>query len=78
VSLRHEDTGSSGNEDTLFHGKSVLIVSTGDLNDVIFPAITKSVSRDFSTDSLAHEDRELMFVINNKWKILSGNRVRDV
>jgi len=78
VSFRHEDTGSASNENTLLHGKSVLVVSSCDLQDVILPAVTKGISRDFSTESLAHEDRELVFVINNEGKILTGCRISDV
>jgi hypothetical protein len=56
VTLGEQETGTSGTEDTLLHGETLLVVSTSDLKDVTLELITESVSLDLSGHTLVVED----------------------
>jgi hypothetical protein len=56
VTIGKEESDTVGEEDTLFHGETLLVVSTSDTEDVAFPLVTERVARDFLCDFLVVED----------------------
>lgn len=47
VAVGEEKADTVGNEDTLLHGETLLVVSTGDTEDVALPLVAQRVARDF-------------------------------
>lgn len=56
VAGREEETSTAGKEDSLLHGETLLVVTTGDLEDVTLPLVTKAVSLNLLTHTLLVED----------------------
>jgi len=50
-----EETDAAGSEDTLLHGETLLVVSTGDLEDVALPGIAEDVGLNLVGHALVHE-----------------------
>jgi len=78
VSLFHEDSGSASDEDTLFHGESVLIVSSGNFEQVALEFVTKFISSDFLTHSFTEESSQFFIVVNDDGLLEASDRVRNV
>lgn len=64
VSLREEKADTGWVHNTLLHWETLLIVSSGDLEDVALELITNRVTWDLSAHALLHEDAELALVLN--------------
>lgn len=64
VAVGKEETGTGGEENTLLHGETLLVVTTGNLEDVTLELVTERVTLDFLTHSLLVEDADLVFVID--------------
>ena len=64
VTLGKEKLDTSGVENTLLHGETLLVVTTGNLEDVTLELVTERVTLDFLTHSLLVEDADLVFVID--------------
>lgn len=65
-------------QDTLLHGETLLVVATGNSQDVSFPLITKTVSFNFSSHAFFIEDANFTFIFDiNKFLGPSGG-VADV
>ena len=56
VPIGEEQTNTVGKQDTLLHGKPLLVVSTRYTKDVTFEFITQSVGLDFLSDFLLIKD----------------------
>lgn len=56
VTVSEEESGSVGEEDTLLHGETLLVVTTGDSENVTLPLVSDGVSGDLLGHSLLHED----------------------
>ena len=56
MTVGEEETDTVGEEDTLLHGETLLVVSTSDTEDVTLPFVTERVSGDFLCDPLLVED----------------------
>lgn len=57
VSLRHKESGSALDEDTLLHGEAVLIISTSDFKDIALPVVSENGSVDFLSHLLSVEGK---------------------
>merc|ERR1719394_168931 len=64
VSLGQEKTDTSLGEDTLFHGETLLVVSTGDTENVTSPFVTKGGSIDLLAHTLLVEGTNLNFIVD--------------
>lgn len=64
VSLRKKKADTGWVHNTLLHWETLLIVSSGDLEDVALELITNRVTWDLSAHALLHEDAELALVLN--------------
>lgn len=64
VSLGEEEADTGWVHNTLLHWETLLVVSSGDLEDVALELITNGVTWDLSTHALLHEDAELALVLN--------------
>lgn len=64
VSLGHEDLGSSLGEDTLFHGESLFVVSSSNLEDISLVLISEAISWHFLSHSLVKEDGAFLIIID--------------
>lgn len=60
----HEDSDSSLDEDTLSHGEALLVVSTGNFEDVPLELISQLISVDFLSHSFVVEYGTLFVVID--------------
>jgi len=78
VSLTHENSGSSLDKNTLLHGETVLVVSTGDLEDISLVFIAKVISWHFGSHSLTEEGGKFLVVINNDSLLKASHRVGNV
>lgn len=56
VAVREEETDTVGQEDTLLHGETLLVVATSDAEDVALPLIAEGVTRNLLCDTLVVED----------------------
>merc|ERR1719461_1742015 len=63
-SITTEMTDTSLGEDTLFHGETLLVVSTGDTENVTSPFITKGGSIDLLAHTLLIEGTNLNFIVD--------------
>jgi hypothetical protein len=56
MAVGEQKTNAMRDENTLLHGETLLIVSTGNAKDVAFPFVTEGVTGDFLRDFLVIED----------------------
>jgi len=56
VALAEEELDTLGSEDTLLHGETLLVVATGDLEDVALELLADAVTSNLVGDALVHED----------------------
>lgn len=49
VALSQQETDTGGLQDTLLHGETLLVVATGDADNVALPLVTESVGGDLGT-----------------------------
>merc|ERR1719394_590105 len=78
VSLGQEKTDSSLGEDTLFHGKTLLVVSTGNTENVTSPFIAKGGSIDLLAHTLLVEGTNLNFIVNLEKLLAARSWIRHV
>jgi hypothetical protein len=64
VALSEKQTDTSGVHDTLLHGETLLVVATGDLEDVTLPLITDRVTGDLLAHTAVHEDAETALILD--------------
>jgi len=64
LAFLHEKSDSVSAEDTLFHGETLFILTSGDSKDVAFEFFAEWVSGDFVGDSLFVEMLDFVFVID--------------
>jgi hypothetical protein len=50
--------------DTLLHRETLLVVASGDLEDVALELVADAVARDFVTHAAVHEDAELALIFD--------------
>jgi len=74
----HKESDSTLDEDTLFHGETVLIVTTGNFEDVSLEFITKSVTFDFLAHSFTVEDGKLLVIIDGDGLLATSSGAGDV
>jgi len=72
VASLHEKSDSSLDKDTLLHGETILIVTTGNFEDVSLEFITKLVAFDFLTHSSSVEEAKLLFIIDRNGLLAAG------
>jgi hypothetical protein len=78
VAIAEEQAGTSGKENTLLHGETLLVVTTGDLEDVTLEFVTEGVAGNFGSHALLHEGTELALVIDLDDLLRPIGRVGDV
>jgi len=74
----HKKSDSTLDEDTLLHGETVLIVTTGNFEDVSLEFITKSVTFDFLAHSFTVEDGKLLVIIDGDGLLATSSGAGDV
>ena len=74
----HKKSDSTLDEDTLFHGETVLIVTTGNFEDVSLEFITESVTFDFLAHSFTVEDGKLLVIIDADSLLAASSGAGDV
>ena len=78
VALSKKQTDTGGVHDTLLHGETLLVVATGDLEDVTLPLVTDRVGGDLLTHAAVHEDAETALILNFDELLGAVGGVRDV
>jgi len=76
--LFHEKSNSMSDEDTLFHGETLFVFTSGDPQDVSFEFITQWIGGYFVGDSLFVEVLDLVFIIDFEGFLLACARVSDI
>ena len=56
VALREQETDTSRGQDTLLHGKTLLVVTSSNLEDVAFELVAEGITDNFGSHSLVVED----------------------
>lgn len=78
VAVGEEQAGTSREHDTLLHGETLLVVATGDAEDVALELVTDGVAGNLSAHALLHEDGELALILNVDELLAAVGRVGDV
>jgi len=78
VASLHEESDSTLDKDTLLHGETILIVTSGNFEDVSLEFVTKNVTFDFLTHSSTVEDGKLLFVVNSDGLLAASGGAGDV
>mmetsp|Transcript_7655 Transcript_7655/g.8350 ORF Transcript_7655/g.8350 Transcript_7655/m.8350 type:complete len:221 (+) Transcript_7655:630-1292(+) len=76
--LLQEKSDSSLNQDTLLHGETLLVVATGDSEDISLEFVTEEVTFDFGTHLSVHKNVQLLVIIDFEFLLLTRLRVRDI
>jgi len=76
--LLHEKSNSMSDEDTLFHGETLFVFTTGDSQDVAFEFIAQWISGYFMGDSFVVHVLDFVFIIDFEGFLLASGRVSDV
>jgi hypothetical protein len=66
VTLSEQQLDTVWQQDTLLHWETLLVVTTGDLEDVTLEFVTDRLTIDFLTNSLLVEDTQTVVIINLK------------
>lgn len=64
VAVGKEKADTGGVHDTLLHGETLLVVASGDLEDVSLELISNAVTRDLLSHTLLHENTETTLIID--------------
>lgn len=78
VAISEEETDTSGVHDTLLHGETLLVVATGDLEDVALPLVTDGVTGNLLAHAAVHEDTETALILNLDELLRAVGGVRNV
>jgi len=78
VALREEETDTSWVHDTLLHRETLLVIASGDLEDVSLEFIADAVTWDLSAHTLLHEGTELSLIFDLNQLLRPICWVRDV
>merc|ERR1712039_464969 len=78
MSLGQEKTDTSLGEDTLFHGETLLVVSTSDTENVTSPFVTKGGSIDLLAHTLLVEGTNLDFIVDLEKLLAARSWIRHV
>jgi len=78
MTIGEEEFDSVGEEDSLFHGESLFVITTCDTDDVTFPFVTNGVDRDFLGDFLLVEDTVSFLIIEINEFLCPSSWVSDV
>jgi len=78
VAFAEEESDTSGMHNTLFHRETLLVVATGDLEDVALELITNAVAWDLSAHSLVHEYTQLSLIFDLNKLLAAIGREGDV
>lgn len=78
VTVGKQESGTSGKENTLLHGETLLVVTTSNLEDVTLEFITEGVAGNFSSHALLHEGTKLALIVNLDDFLRPIGRVGDV
>jgi len=73
--LFEKDAGSTIDKDTLLHGETLLVVSSGDSENVALVVVTKVFSVDFIAHSLVEERTDVFLVIDFDFLVSSGEGI---
>lgn len=64
VALQQQELNSGGVQNTLLHGETLLVVTTGDLEDVPLEFVGDGVTFDFLAHALFVEHSQLVFIVD--------------
>jgi hypothetical protein len=78
VAVGEEEADTGRVQDTLLHGETLLVVASGDAEDVALELIANGVTGNLSTHALLHEDTELALILNLDELLAAIGRVGDV
>jgi hypothetical protein len=78
VAVGEKEFDAIGEENTLFHGETLLVISAGDTEDIAFPLIAYGVGRNLLCDFLIIEDAVSLFVVEIKEFLSPSSGVGDV
>jgi len=74
----HQESDSSLDEDTLLHGETILVVSSGNFESVTLEFVTKTFTVNFLAHSSSVEDGKLLFIVDSEWLLAAGRGAGDV
>jgi hypothetical protein len=78
VTLRQKKPDTRWVHDTLLHRETLLVVSTGDLEDVTFELLSDAVARDFGAHTFVHEDPEAAVIVYLDYLLAAIGRLIEI
>lgn len=78
VSLGEKEADTGRVHNTLLHRETLLVVASGDAEDVALELVADGVTGDLSAHALLHEDAELALILNVDELLAAIGRVGDV
>jgi len=76
--LSEENSGSAVDKDTLLHGETLFVVSSGDSEDVTLVFISHKLSVDFLTHASVKEGTNVFFIINFDFLVATSGGVTQI
>jgi hypothetical protein len=78
LTLGEEQANTLVEQDSLLHGETLFIITTGDLHDVTLVFFTQGISFNFLRDALIHEDVQFTFISDFDELLATSSRISDV
>jgi len=78
MAVGEEESDSVGEEDTLFHGESLFVITACDADNVTFPFVTNGVDRDLLGDFLLVKDAVSLLIVDIDKLLCPSSGVSDV
>lgn len=78
VPVTQQEPDTRRMHDTLFHREALLVVTTGDFEDVAFEFVADAVTGDFVAHAAVHEDAESTVIVDFDQLLRPVGRVGDV
>lgn len=78
VTVSQQQLNSGWQQDTLLHWETLLVVTTGDLEDVALELVANGFTVNFLTNTLVVEDTDTVFIIDFDGLLSTINWVRNV
>jgi len=78
VAVGQEELDAVGEEDTLLHGETLLVVSTCDTEKVSLPLLSKGITRDLLSDLLVVDETVSLLVVDVEKLLSPGGGVSNV
>lgn len=78
MARRKKESDTSIGEDALLHGKALLVVTTGNAENVSLPFVSNGIAFNLLAHAFVIKDAEFVFIVNVDEFLAASGRIRDV